>query len=70
MIKGHGIFSVMIILSILTTLSLDSVWILLGENCCLSLLGLKGLRRLLTTREISRLEFRGAHMSHINQKSD
>ena len=42
----------MIILLILITLSLDSVWILLGENCCWSLLGLKGLRRLLTTREI------------------
>ena len=34
----------MIILLILITLSLDSVWILLGENCCWSLLGLKGLR--------------------------
>ena len=32
-----------IILLILITLSLDSVWILLGENCCWSLLGLKGL---------------------------
>jgi len=31
----------MIILLILITLSLDSVWILLGENCCWSLLGLK-----------------------------
>ena len=42
MIKDHGIFSMMIILLILITLSLDSVWILLGENCCWSLLGLKG----------------------------
>ena len=33
-----------IILLILITLSLDSVWILLGENCCWSSLGLKGLR--------------------------
>ena len=33
----------MIILLILITLSLDSVWILLGENCCWSLLVLKGL---------------------------
>ena len=33
----------MIFLLILITLSLDSVWILLGENCCWSLLGLKGL---------------------------
>ena len=32
-----------IILLILITLSLDSVWILLGENCCWSLLALKGL---------------------------
>ena len=33
----------MIILLILITLSLGNVWILLGENCCWSLLGLKGL---------------------------
>ena len=33
----------MIILLILITLSLDSVWILLGENCCWSLLAFKGL---------------------------
>ena len=44
--KDHGIFSMMIILLILMTLSLDSVWTLLGENCCWSLLGLKGLNRL------------------------
>ena len=44
MIKDHGIFSLMIILSTLMTLSLDSVWILLGENCCWSLLELKRLR--------------------------
>ena len=35
----------MIILLILITLSLDSVWILLGENFCWSLLGLKGLTK-------------------------
>ena len=35
----------MIIFYILTTLSLDNVWTLLGENCCWSLLGLKGLRK-------------------------
>ena len=46
MIKDHGIFSMMIILFILITLSLDSVWILLGEICFWSLLGLKGLRKL------------------------
>ena len=40
MIKDHGIVSMMIILLILITLSLDSVWILLGENCCWSPLGL------------------------------
>ena len=34
----------MIILFILITLSLDNVWILLGENCCWSLLGIKGLK--------------------------
>ena len=34
----------MIILLTLIALSLGSVWILLGENCCWSLLGLKGLR--------------------------
>ena len=43
LIKYHGIFSMVIILLILITLSLDSVWILLGENWCWTLLGLKGL---------------------------
>ena len=33
----------MVIFYILTILSLDNVWTLLGENCCWSLLGLKGL---------------------------
>ena len=33
----------MIIFYILTSLSLDNVWTLLGENCCWSLLELKGL---------------------------
>ena len=36
-------FSFVIIFYILTTLSVDNVWTLLGENCCWSLLGLKGL---------------------------
>ena len=40
LIKYPGIFSLMIILLILITLSLDNVWILLGENCYWSLLGL------------------------------
>ena len=44
LIKDHGIFSMVIILLILITLSLDCVWILLGENWCWTLLGLKGLR--------------------------
>ena len=33
----------MIIWLILITISLDNIWILLGENWCWSLLGLKGL---------------------------
>ena len=44
LIKHHDIFSFVIIFYIITTLSLDNVWTLLGENCCWSLLGLKGLR--------------------------
>ena len=32
-IKDHRIFPLVIILLILVTLSLDNVWILLGENC-------------------------------------
>ena len=40
LIKYPGIFSLMIILLILITLSLDNVWILLEENCYWSLLGL------------------------------
>ena len=43
LIKHQGIFSFVIIFYILTTLSLDNVWTLLGENGCWSLLGLKGL---------------------------
>ena len=43
LIKDHGILSLVIILLILITLSLDNVWILLGENWCWSLLALKGL---------------------------
>ena len=37
------IFLFVIMLLIFITLSLDSVWISLGENCCWSLLGLKGV---------------------------
>ena len=43
LIKHQGIFSFMVILYIHTALSLDNVWILLGENCYWSLLGHKGL---------------------------
>ena len=42
--NDHGIFSLVIILSVLLTLSLENVWIMLGENWCWSLLGLKGLK--------------------------
>ena len=42
--KDQGIFSSVIILSVLLTLSLENVWIMLGENWCWSLLGLKGLK--------------------------
>ena len=45
LIKGQGIFSKVIILLILITSSHDNVWISLGENCCWSLLGLKGLNQ-------------------------
>ena len=44
LIKDHEIFSMTIIFLILITSSLDIVWILLGENCCWSLLGHKGLK--------------------------
>ena len=44
LIKDQSIFSMVIILLILITLSLDSVWILVGETCCWPLSALKGLR--------------------------
>ena len=43
LIKDRRIFSLVVIWLILITISLDNVWILLGENWCWSLLGLKGL---------------------------
>ena len=46
MIKDQSIFSLVIILLILITISLDYVLILLGENWCWSLVGLKGLNYL------------------------
>ena len=44
LIKDQSIFSLVIILLILITLSLDNVWICFGENCW-SPLGLTGLNR-------------------------
>ena len=43
LIKDQSIFSLMIILLILITLSLDNVWICFGENWCWSPLGLTRL---------------------------
>ena len=42
LMKDPGIFSLVIILLSLITLSLGNVWIMLGEILCWSLLGLKG----------------------------
>ena len=42
--NDKGIFSLVIILLSLITLSLENVWIMLGEILCWSLLGVKGLR--------------------------
>ena len=42
--KDQGIFSLLIVLLILITLSLENVWMMLGEILCWSLLGLNGLR--------------------------
>ena len=58
LIKDQSIFSMVIILLILITLSLDSVWILLGENCCWSLLALKGsIRKTLPSHHCSFKDF-------------
>ena len=43
MIKDQSIFPLVITLSILKSLTLDDVRILLGENWCLSTLGVRGL---------------------------
>ena len=43
LINYLGIFSLVITSLILITLFHDNVWILLGENWCLSLMGLEGL---------------------------
>ena len=47
----------MIIVLILITLSVDSQWMLLGENCCWSLLGLKGLKRLCHGSQVCFVKF-------------
>ena len=46
LIKDQGIFSLVIILLTLITLSLANLWISLGENWCWSLLGLRGLKKI------------------------
>ena len=67
LIKHQGIFSFVIIFYILTTLSLDNVWTLLGENCCWSLLGLKGLSRL-DLKKMYRLSFPGTKLMVCNDE--
>ena len=57
----------MIIFHILTTLSLDHVWTLLGENCCWSLLRLKGLSRL-DLEKMYRLSFPGTKLMVCNDE--
>ena len=65
LIKHQGIFSFVIIFYILTTLSLDNVWTLLGENCCWSLLGLKGLKGKQETPHSFRKHIKEV-LSHLN----
>ena len=43
--KDLGIFSMVIILLILITLSPENAWVMLGEILCWSLLCLKGLKQ-------------------------
>lgn len=51
--KDQIIFSLVInINSILISLSLDNVWLLLGENWCWSLLGIKGLNTQKNQRKV------------------
>ena len=42
--KDQGLFSLVIILLILITLSPENVWVILGEILCWSLLGLNRLK--------------------------
>ena len=53
--KDQSIFSQVIILLIFITSSHDNVWISLGENCCQSLLGLKGLTFLFSYYSFNRI---------------
>ena len=52
LIKDQSIFSWVIILLILIASSHDHVWISLGENCCWSLLELKGLIATCTNKNV------------------
>ena len=61
--KDQGIFSLVIILLILITVSLDNVRILSGENWCWSLLGLKGLSTLESLQGL--LPFNGSLRSRL-----
>ena len=55
--KDQSIFSLVIVLLILITLSLDNVWILLEENCYWSLLAIEGLRDIEEACEYSHLSW-------------
>ena len=55
LIKDQSTFPMMIILLILITFCLDDVFVMLGENWYWSLMGLKGLIRMCTSRTQSNL---------------
>jgi len=58
-----------IIFDILTTLSLDNLWTLLGENCCWSLLGLKGLSDIYKDSSIA-LQCKGFALVYLPEATD
>ena len=62
--KHQGIFSFVIIFYILTTLSLDNVWTLLGENCCWTLLRLKRFMG-----EMAGFEIETRDMSNLHKRA-
>ena len=77
MIKGQGTFSWVIVLLILITLFLDNVWISLGENLCLSPLGLRGyksqIKEVKRARTISRCLFymyQSVHLVEVSVKGE